>query len=225
MGSWSKVGRGLGLSRGVVSLVRGRAPGVMYRGGLRVSAPLAGLLAVVDRHGGSGGRGRGRAPPAVGRCGRSRGVAQAVAGLSSPLVHHGPVANLGIVSGLRSLNFYLFVLNVYIVFSHGLVHSSIVFKAKETKPSGLLFLLVVHDDHLRYSAVATEEVPEICLRDAGRKSAQENLGPIDVFLGLLHGPRVTRLGINRPPIKIVWTALYHGVDVIWVTKRHKSKSS
>ena len=152
-------------------------------------------------------------------------MADTVGSLSSPLVHHGAVTNLGVVSRLRSLDFYLFVLNVYIMFSHGLIHSCIVFKAKEAKPSGLLFLLVVHDDHLRHSAVATEEVPQICLSDAGRKSPEEHLGPVDVFLRLLHGPRVARLGINRPSVKIVWTALYHGVDVIWVTERHKSKSS
>jgi hypothetical protein len=190
-----------------------------------VTAPLAGLLAVVDGDGRSSWRSRRSSPPAVGRCGGTRGVADTVGSLSSPLVHHRAIANLGVVSGLGSLNFYLFVLNVYIMFSHRLLHGNIVLKAKETKPSGLLLLLVVHDDHLGHSAVPTEEVPQVCLRDAGRKSTEEHLGPIDVFLGFLHGPRVTRLGINRPSIKIVWTALYHCVDVIWVTKRHKSKSS
>ena len=222
MRTWSKVWRGLWLAWPVVSLVRRTSPG------LRVAAPLAGLLAVVDGDGRSsrGSRGTwGSSPPTVGGSGRTRGVADTVGRLSSPLVHHGPVTNLGVVSWLRSLDFYLFVLNIDIMFSHGLVHGNIVLKAKESEPSRLLLLLVVHDDHLSHSAVATEVVSQICLCDAGRKSTEEHLGPVDVFLGLLHGPRVTRLRINRPSIKIVWTALYHGVDVIWVTKRHKSKSS
>ena len=149
-------------------------------------------------------------------------MADTVGSLSSPLVHHGAVANLGIVSRLGSLDFYLFVLNVYIVFRHGLVHGSIVLKAKEPKPSGLLLLLVVHDDHLGHSAVATEEVPQICLCDAGRKSPEEHLGPVDVFLRLLHGPRVARLRIDRSPVQRVGAALDHAVDVVRVAERDKT---
>ena len=67
---------------------------MMNRRGLRVATPLAGLLAVVDGDGGS------CSPAAVGRCGRTRGVADTVGSLSSPLVHHGAVTNLGVVSRL-----------------------------------------------------------------------------------------------------------------------------
>jgi len=163
--SWGRV-----VGRGVAGLVRRSSPGVMYRRwlGVRGPAPVTGLLAVVDGDGRGGRRSRRCSPAAVGGSGRTTSCTHAVgrSGLSPPLVHHRPTTHLGIVSRLRSLDFYLLVLNVYIMFGDCLIHRGIVLEAKEAEPSRLLLLLVVHDHHLSDPAVATEEVSQVRLGDA-----------------------------------------------------------
>ena len=184
--------------RGVV--VRRCSPAVLDRRGLRLrwSTPVIRLLCVLC-HTDSGCScrcsSRRCSPPTV--AGRGGGVADTIGGWSSPLVHNWSIANtVRIVSRLSSLDLNLLVLNVDIVFRHGLIHCRVRLKTEKTKATSFLLLLIVHDDNFGDTAVPTKIVSQICFGYAGGKTAKENFGPVDVLLGFLHGSRVTRLGIN-----------------------------
>ena len=76
--------------------------------------------------------------------------------------------------------------------------------------------------HLGNSAISAEEAPEVGLSDTRREASKEHLRPVGVLLRLLHGPRVARLRIDRPPVQRVRAALDHAVDVVRVAEHDKT---
>jgi len=103
-------------------------------------------------------------PATVGGGGGS--MSKPVGGWSAPLVNDWPVGHVGIVSRLCSFDLHLLVLDVHIVLRHCSVNCGVVFKAQEAKSSSLLFLLVIHYDHLGDPAVSAEEAAQVCFSDA-----------------------------------------------------------
>jgi hypothetical protein len=165
---------------------------------MRGCTPVVGLLGVVHGDWWSSWWGRGCPPSTVSRCGW--GVAYPISRRSTPLIYNWPIGNIRIVSRLGSFNLNLLVLNVYIMFGHCLVHCAVVFETQKAKSPGFLFLLVVHDDHLRHAAIAVKVAPEVCFSDAGREAAQENFWPICVLLRFLHRAWVTWFWVNRSSV-------------------------
>jgi len=165
---------------------------------MRGSSPVVWLLRVVHSDRWSCWWCRWSTPATVSR--GCWGVAYPVSRRSSPLVNYWSVRNIRVVPWLSSFNLHLFVLNVYIMFRHSLVHRTVIFKTEKAEPSCFLLLLVVHDHHLSHASVPAEVAPEVCFSDAGREPAQENLGPVRIFLGFLHRAWVARFGVYCSPV-------------------------
>jgi len=133
---------------------------------MRWRSPVVGLLCIVYGDWGCRRGRRGCSPAAVSRC--CWGMVDPVSWGCTPLINNRAIRNIRIVPGLCSLYLHLFILYINIMLRHCLIHGAVRLKTQESKPSGFLFLLVVHYDHFCYTTISAEVAPQVCLCYAGR---------------------------------------------------------